>query len=73
MHNYFTIETEAEARRQEFARMAAADTRASQAMPARRGWPRFGRAAASASARSLPVMPLGGLLELRRVPRPVAC
>ena len=73
MHSYFTLETEAGVRRQELERLAAADARASQAGARRRWLPRFGRTAAGASARALPAMPTGALLELRRVPRPVAC
>ena len=75
MHNYFTIETEAEARRHEFERMAAADVRAARAAqptPVRRLLSRFARAS-NAPIRSTPSMPDGALLELRRVPRPVAC
>ena len=75
MHTYFTIETEAAARRHEFERMAAAEARAAEAVRTRsvRRWlPRFSRAAVD-SARSLPAMPTGALLELGRVPRPVAC
>lgn len=73
MINTFSLETEAAARRQEFERLAAADARAGQVSPTRRWLPRFGRTAAGASARALPAMPTGALLELRRVPRPVAC
>jgi hypothetical protein len=76
MHNYFTIETEAEARRHAFQREAAADARAAgatQTNPMRRWLPWFARSAATASARSLPAMPVGVLLEMPRVPRPVAC
>ncbi len=76
MHNYFTIETEAEARRHEFERMAAADARAagvSRAKSMRRWLPRFARPATVESARSLPSMPVGALLEAARVPRPVTC
>lgn len=73
MHSYFTLETEAEARRQDLLRAAAEDARASQAESGRRWLPRFGRGANGASARALPGMPVGALLELRRAPRPVAC
>ena len=76
MHNFFTIETEAEARRQEFERMAAADARAaaaSRTSPIRRWLPRLTGASVPVSSQSLPSTPIGGLLEPRRVPRPVAC
>lgn len=73
MHSYFSLETEASARRDAFERAAAADAQARQASPARRWLPRFARPAETASARSLPIVPVGALLELRRVPRPVAC
>ena len=45
MHTYFTIETEAAARRREFERMAAADARAAEAVRTRsvRRWHRQGR------------------------------
>jgi hypothetical protein len=75
MHTYFTIETEAAARRREFERMAAADARAAEAMrgSAMRRWrPQFARPTA-APARALPAMSTGAVLELSRVPRPVAC
>ena len=75
MHNFFTIEIEAEARRHEFERAAAADARSARASRVSRSWgwaPRFSRPAATTSARSLPAMPVGALVELQRVPRPVA-
>ena len=76
MNTYFTIESEAEARRREFERMAAADARAAQASranPMRRWRPRVARSSEGAAARSVPFMPIGALVELARVPRPVAC
>ena len=76
MHNFFTIETEAEARRQELERMAAADARAARASQASRMWrrlPRLSRSTPAATIRDMPSTPLGALLEMRRVPRPVAC
>jgi hypothetical protein len=75
MHTYFTIETEAAARRHEFERMAAADARAAEAVRTRsvRRWlPRFSRFTVE-TGRSLPAMPTGAVLELGRAPRPVAC
>ena len=76
MHNFFTIETEAELRRQELERAAAADARAaraSQGNAPRRWLSRFARSQESPSFRVVPAMPSGALLELHRVPRPVAC
>jgi hypothetical protein len=76
MNTYFTYETEAEARRREFERTAAADARAAQASranPMRRWLPRLTRSSEGVAARSLPSMPIGALVELPRVPRPVAC
>ena len=76
MHNFFTIEVEAELMRQERERVAAADARAAQARPANRNSSWVSRA--SCSLRILPAlallrMPVGAPLELRRVPRPVEC
>ena len=76
MHNFFTIEVEAEMRRQELERSAAADVRAAQASPAKRnrGWlSRAPRSLVNLPALALPSTPVGAPLELRRVPRPVAC
>ncbi len=76
MHNFFTIEVEAEMRRQERERAAAADARAAQACSSRRitGWlSRAFRSQANLPALAPPGTPVGALLELPRVPRPVAC
>jgi hypothetical protein len=76
MHNVFTIEVEAEMRRQELERAAAADARAAQACSSKRNWrwfSRLSRSEATQPALTLPVTPVGALLELPRVPRPVAC
>ena len=76
MHNFFTIEVEAELRRQELERAAAADARAAQASPSnrnRRWLSRASRSLANLPALALPSMPVGAPLELRRVPRPVEC
>jgi hypothetical protein len=76
MHNFFTIEVEAEMRRQELERSAAADVRAAQASPGNgnRGWlARASRSLTNLSALALPSTPVGAPLELRRVPRPVEC
>jgi hypothetical protein len=76
MHNFFTIEVEAEMLRQERERAAAADVRAAQACSSKRFWSWLSRA--TRSQENLPVLaspstPVGTLLELPRVPRPVAC
>ena len=76
MHNFFTIEVEAEMRRQELERSAAADVRAARAIPAKGngGWlSRAFRPKATLGAPAAPNTPVGALLELPRVPRPVAC
>lgn len=76
MHNFFTIEVEAEMRRQELERSAAADVRAAQPSSAKgaRGWlSRAFRSQANLPALTSPGTPVGALLELPRVPRPVAC
>ena len=76
MHNFFTIEVEAEMRRQELERSAAADVRAAQASPAKgaRGWlSRAFRSQATQRTLASATTPVGALLELPRVPRPVAC
>ena len=76
MHNFFTIEVEAEMRRQELERSAAADVRAAQASPAKGngGWlSRAFRSQATPRTLASPSTPVGALLELPRVPRPVAC
>ena len=76
MHNFFTIEIEAETRRQERERAAAADARAAQARSSKRTWgwlSRLSRSEANLPAPASPGTPVGALLELPRVPRPVAC
>ena len=76
MHNFFTIEVEAEMRRQELERSAAADVRAALAGPTKgnRGWlSRTFRSQATPRTLTSPSTPVGALLELPRVPRPVAC
>ena len=76
MHNFFTMEVEAELIRQERERTAAADARAAQARPAnhnRRWLSRAPRSLRNLPALALPHMPIGAPLELRRVPRPVEC
>ena len=76
MHNFFTIEVEAEMRRQELERAAAVDARAAQACSSKgiKGWlSRVSRSQASLKAVASPSTPVGALLELPRVPRPVAC
>jgi hypothetical protein len=76
MHNFFTIEVEAEMRRQELERSAAADVRAAQACSSRRitGWlSRAFRSQPDLASPVSPGTPVGALLELPRVPRPVAC
>ena len=44
MHNFFTIEVEAELLRQEWERTAAADARAAQAGSSKRNWTWLARA-----------------------------
>jgi hypothetical protein len=76
MHNFFTIEGESEMRRQDLERSAAADARAAQAYSSRRNWnwlPRVFRSQPSLTALASPGTPVSALLELPRVPRPVAC
>jgi hypothetical protein len=76
MHNFYTIEVEAEMRRQELERAAAADLRAVQASPGKgnRGWlSRASRSLANLPVLALPSTSVGAPLELRRVPRPVEC
>jgi hypothetical protein len=76
MHNFYTIEVEAEMRRQERERAAAADARAAQAYSSKRfaGWlSRAFRSQPSLASPASPGTPVGALLELSRVPRPVAC
>ena len=76
MHNAFTIEVEAGMRRQELERLAVADLRAAQASPAKRNWTWLARAFRSQAdmpALASPGTPVSALLELPRVPRPVAC
>jgi hypothetical protein len=76
MQNYFTIEFEVETRKQERERTAAADARAAQASSSRRGWSWFARtfrSQASLLAMDSSRTPVSALLELPRVPRPVAC
>ena len=76
MHNLFTIEVEAEMRRQERERSAAADARAALACTCRRDWSWLRRALRSQAGLptlNSPGTPVSALLELPRVPRPVAC
>ena len=76
MHNIFSIEVEAELRRQELERAALADLRAAQAIPAKGngGWlSRAFRRQATLGTLTSVSTPVGALLELPRVPRPVAC
>lgn len=76
MHNFFTVEVEAELRRQELEREATADARAAQASPAsqnRRWLSPVSRTLSHLPALALPNVPVGAPLELRRVPRPVEC
>ena len=76
MHNFYTIESEAEMRRQELERAAAADARAAQVGRASRNQSWLSLAArtlANLPALALPGVPVGAPLELRRVPRPVEC
>ena len=76
MHNFFTIDVEAEMMRQERERAAAADARAAQAVSSNgiRGWlSRLSRSQENPQAVASPRTPVGALLELPRVPRPVAC
>ena len=76
MHNFFTIEVEAEMLRQERERAAAADAQAAQACSSKRSWGWLSRASRSQADRpalTSPNTPVGALLELPRVPRPVAC
>lgn len=76
MHNFFTVEVEAELRRHELEREAAADARAAQAGQAsknRRWLSTVTRTFSHLPALALPNVPVGAPLELRRVPRPVEC
>jgi hypothetical protein len=76
MHNFFTIEVEAEMRLQEHQRAAAADARAAQARSFKRSWnwlPRASRSQAILQAAAMSSAPVSESLELTRVPRPVAC
>jgi uncharacterized membrane-anchored protein len=76
MHNVFTIEVEAEMRRQELERAAVADLRAAQTGPAKRNrtWlARAFRSQPNMPALASPGISVSALLELPRVPRPVAC
>ena len=76
MHNFYTIETEAELYRLERERAAAADARAALASRGNRNRRRLGLATLSFAklpALALPRTPAGAPLELRRVPRPVEC
>jgi hypothetical protein len=75
MHNFFTIEVESEMRRQELEQSAAADARAAHACSSRRNWSwltRVFRSQSSLPALASPGTPVSALLELPRVPRPVA-
>ena len=72
----FHDQVEAEMRRQEHERAAAADVRAAQTRSSKRNWswlPRASRSQASLRALAMPSTPVSALLELPRVPRPVAC
>jgi hypothetical protein len=76
MHNFFTVEVEAGLRRQELEREAAAEaqaTLAGRAVQKRRWLPRVIRTLAHLSSLTLPTVPLGTPLEMRRVSRPVEC
>ena len=76
MHNYFMIDVDAELMRQDRERAAAADARAALACPSMgiKGWlTRFTRSHETLPAVASPNTPVGALLELPRVPRPVAC
>jgi hypothetical protein len=76
MHNFFTIEVEAGLLRQERERTAAADARAAQARSSQRAWTwlaRVFRSEADMPATAAPGISVSALLELPRVPRPVAC
>ena len=76
MHNFFTIEVEAEMLRQERERAAATDARAAQACSPKRNWgwlSRTSRSLANVRALAVPIRPVDAPLELPRVPRPVAC
>jgi hypothetical protein len=75
MHNFYTIEVEAEMLRQERERAAAADAQAVKACSSKRNWGWISRAFRSQADRpalASPSTPVGALLELPRVPRPVA-
>ena len=75
MHNFFTIEVEAERLQQERELAAASDARAAQAQSPRRNrgvLPRALRSLASFRAPVSPNTPVTALLELTHVPRPVA-
>jgi len=76
MHNFFTIEVEAEMRRQEHQRAAASDARAAQAHSFKRSWkwlPRAFRSQASLQALAKSSTAVSASMELPHVPRPVAC
>ena len=76
MHNFFTIEVEAEMLRQERERAAAADARAAQACSSKQIWGWLSRASRSKEnqpALASPSTPVRALPQLPRVPRPVAC
>jgi hypothetical protein len=76
MQNYFTIEFEVATRQRERERTAAADARAAQICSSRRTWSwlaRTFRSHASLLAMDSSRTPVSALLELPRVPRPVAC
>ena len=76
MHNFFTIKVEAEMLRQERERAAAADARAAQAYSSKWNWGWFSRGMRPQESLPTPVLPstpVGALLELPRVPRPVTC
>jgi hypothetical protein len=76
MHNFFTIEVEAEMLRQERERNAAADARAAQACSSKRKghWlSRAARSLANLPALALPSLPASAPLDVRGVPQPVEC
>lgn len=73
MHNWYTIEVEAEDRRQAWERAAAADSRAAQAdrNGSPRSWlrlPRFSRP--SVTSHALPRLALSGPVASTRSPEP---
>ena len=76
MHNFFTIEVETKSRRQDLEQSATADARAAQASPVEsksRWLSRMFQSPVPRTPLMPPSAPVGALLELPRVPRPVAC